>query len=157
MTWAPTDRRDRAVPVLIAAAVVTSTVVNGRSPALVAGAVVSVVLAVKAVRSAQPEVVLGGQLLPVSIAVALLSVSGAGIGPGSPTELGPPLVALAAYPFLGRVLLSLVRARRQIREADTLVEAALVATAVGIVLYVATSDWRRITFTSTWGDAGGVA
>ncbi|MFP5255715.1 MAG: putative bifunctional diguanylate cyclase/phosphodiesterase [Acidimicrobiia bacterium] len=157
MTWAPTDRRERALPVLIAAAVVASTVVAGAAPALVTGAAVSVVLAAKALRSARPEAVLGGQLVPVSIAVALLAVSGAGVGTGPATQLGAPLVALAAYPFLGRALLSLVRARRQIRDADILVEAALVATAVGIVLYVATSDWRSLTFTSTWGDAGSVA
>ena len=157
MTWAPTDRRERALPVLIAAAVVATAVVGDPSPALAAGAVVSVVLGWKAVRSAQPESILGGQLVPVSSAVALLSISGAGIGAGPAMQLGPPLVALAAYPFLGRALLALVRARRQIRHADILVEAALVATAVGIVLYVATSDWRSVTFTSTWGDAGSVA
>lgn len=157
MRWAPTDHRERAIPVLAAGAVLATALPAGRSPALVAGAVASAALALVVVRGADRDRRLGGQLLPVSIAVALLAVSGAGVGTGLGAQLGPPLVALAAYPFLGRALLSLLRTRRLVRDADVLVEAALVATAVGIVLYVATSDWRRLTFTSTWGDAGSVA
>jgi diguanylate cyclase (GGDEF)-like protein len=154
MSWLAVDRRERVVPALAALAVTAVAVTRAGNVTVVAGAVVSIAIAVTALRSPAPRQILSGQLLQLTIVVALLGISGAGVAPA--VGLAPDqLATMAAYPFLARALLALVRKHRQVRESDVVVEAALVATAVGIVLHIATAEWRAGSMTSTWGDATG--
>ncbi|MGH9273607.1 MAG: putative bifunctional diguanylate cyclase/phosphodiesterase [Acidimicrobiales bacterium] len=154
--WANGDRRQRLVPVAAASVGLVATVclAGVPGPIAVAGVVSSFALAITAVRSANPKAALGGQLAPLAAAVAILATSNAGLATGVVLNDWHPVVAVAAYPFLGRALLELVRRHRQVREADVLVEAALVATAVGIILHVATAGWRTGTGASVWGESG---
>ena len=123
-------------------------------PVAAAGAATAVVLTVTSIRSSSSRVFLGGQAAALAVAVTVLGAADAGILSGSVTDDWRPVVALGAYPILARSLLALVRRHRQIREADVLVEAALVATAVGIVLHLVTGEWGTGVTGSPWGDAG---
>ena len=98
---------------------------------------------------------LAGQALPYAIGVALLGFCGAGLDQTGAAQSWRSVLAVAAYPFLGCALLRMVAAHRRVREADVVVEAALVATAVGIVLHVGMSSWRDRAAASPWGDAAG--
>jgi diguanylate cyclase (GGDEF)-like protein len=134
-----------------------ASIVVAGSPSLPAwgGLLATLALAWVAVRSTGGTAPLVGQVVPLSVSAALLTVCGAGLDPTSAAQGWRSVLAVAAYPFLAHALMRIVAAHRQIREADVLVEAALVGTAVGIVLHVAVISWRAQTFTSAWGDAEG--
>lgn len=103
-------------------------------------------------RARREPSILAGQAVPLALALVLLAVCGAGLDPASPVQSWRGVVAIGAYPFLGRALLRMVAAHRLIREPDVTVEAALVGTAVGIVLHVAVGGAAAPTI---WGDAAG--
>jgi diguanylate cyclase (GGDEF)-like protein len=145
-----------AIPVAAALVAVASAVASGSPiPLTWGGALTSVALAVAAVRSPDGRILLAGQVVPLSLSAALLAICGAGLDQTAAVQSWRSILAVAAYPFLGSALLRLVAAHRQIREADVLVEAALVGTAVGIVLHVGVSGWRSHVVTSVWSDAQG--
>ena len=118
-----------------------------------AGTLASAALAWAAFRSPNGEL-LSGQVVPLSISVVLLTICGVGLDQSNAMQSWRSPMAIAAYPFLGHARIQLVAAHRQVREADVFVEAALVGTAVGIVLHVAFSGWQAQVFTTAWGDAG---
>jgi diguanylate cyclase (GGDEF)-like protein len=96
---------------------------------------------------------LAGQVRVVAIGITALVATNAGIAwTGSSWY---PLLAAAAYPFLGRATLRVLDRYRRIREADVAVEGALVGAAAGIVLQVVLSNWRPQDTVSVWGDAAG--
>jgi diguanylate cyclase (GGDEF)-like protein len=99
--------------------------------------------------------VLAGQMVPYAASVALLGICGAGLDQTHGAQGWRSVMAVAAYPFLLRALRGVVTAHRRVREADVIVEAALVGTAVGIVLHAVMGSWREGTFTEAWGDAAG--
>ncbi len=140
-----------------AAASAAFTIAGGSSPGRLTwgGIAASIALAIAALRSTHSGTVLAGQLVPMSMGVSLLTICGAGLDQSGAVQSWRSIVAVAAYPFLGHALVRLVAAHRQIREADVIVEAALVGTAVGIVLHMGMSGWRARTFSSAWGDAEG--
>ncbi|MFZ6004444.1 MAG: putative bifunctional diguanylate cyclase/phosphodiesterase [Actinomycetota bacterium] len=145
-----------AVPVGAAAVAVISAVASGSATRLTwAGVLASVSLAWVAVRVPPDGPLLAGQVIPLSVSASLLTICGAGLDQTAAAQSWRSIVAVAAYPFLGHALVKMVAAHRQIREIDVLVESALVATAVGIVLHVAVGDWRERTLTSAWSDAQG--
>jgi diguanylate cyclase (GGDEF)-like protein len=98
---------------------------------------------------------LAGQMVPYAASVALLGICGAGLDQTQGVQSWRSVAAIAAYPFLSRALRGIVTAHRRVREADVVVEAALVGTAVGIVLHVAVTAWRSDALTTVWGDAVG--
>lgn len=146
--------RERLVPVVVAAVLVALAAYPPHDPVRVTAAVVAAGLAVSALRAADARARLAGQVAPLCIGILLLGASSAGVAAGSAARVGQQVLAVAAYPFLGRVLVVLVRRHRPLRETDVTVEASLVATAVGIVLHVATAEWRTGIPTDTWTDAG---
>ena len=97
---------------------------------------------------------LAGQIVPLALGTTILAISRGGV-----TDLATestswrPLVALLAFPFLGRSVLRLVGRCRQLREVDVIVEGALVGLAAGIVVQVFVGDWRTTPITSAWHDA----
>ena len=147
-------QRPWALPLGLAVVVAAGAVVSGERLAW-AGALTSAVLAGVAYRTREHEVVLAGQMAPFATGVALLGLCGAGLDHTAATQSWRSVLAVAAYPFLGCALLRTVAAYREIREADVLVEAALVGTAVGIVLHVVMGSWRAPAIASAWGDAAG--
>ncbi len=156
MWFAPRVRAATAVPVAAAAAAVGWALASGAMTRLtLGGAFASVALAWAAVRTSGDDSLLAGQVVPLSVSVSLLTICGAGLDQTAAAQSWRSVVAVAAYPFLGQALLRLVAAHRLIREADVMVEAALVGTAAGIVLHVAVSGWRARTFSSAWGEAQG--
>lgn len=145
-----------AVPVaaaLASAGALASGMSSG--PAVWGGVLGSLALAIAAVRARNGEPLLAGQAVSLAVGLGLLAVCGAGLDETAATQSWRSVLAIVAYPFLGQALLRLAAAHRELREADVLVESALVATAVGIVLHVAVSGWRAQTLTSAWGDAEG--
>ena len=144
------------VPV-ISAVVVTSLAVITTATDLpgLAGVTASVALAIAALRGRHEPRLLGGVVTPLAVAVGLLAACAAGTLPESGAHAWRPALAVAAYPFLGHALLKLVGQHRQVREVDVIVEAALVGTAVGILLHVAVRGWRVSSLTTGWGDAAG--
>jgi diguanylate cyclase (GGDEF)-like protein len=116
-------------------------------------ALTSAAIAWAVIRSHGGQPLLAGQCLPYAVGVGLLGVCGVGLDQTGAAQSWRSVLAVAAYPFLGCALLRLVAAHRRVREADVVVEAALVGTAVGIVLHVTMGSWR--TFTSVWGSATG--
>ena len=140
-----------------AAAVAGASTVAGAPPSLPTwgGLVASLAVVWVAVRTPRDTNPLAGQVMPLAVSISFLTVCGAGLDPTGAAQSWRSVLAVAAYPFLGQALIRIVAAHRQIREADVLVESALVATAVGIVLHAAVSGWRSQTFTSAWGDAEG--
>jgi diguanylate cyclase (GGDEF)-like protein len=103
-------------------------------------------------RSAPP---LAGQVVPLALATTIIAVSRGGVTDlASEATSWRPLVALLAYPFLGRGVLRLVGRCRQLREVDVIVEGALVGLAAGIVVQVFVGDWGGVDPTaSAWHDA----
>jgi diguanylate cyclase (GGDEF)-like protein len=77
--------------------------------------------------------VLGGQAVALAGGVAVLAASGAGVAGGARAWF-----AIVAYPLLGRAFVGMVARYRRIREADAVVEGALVGAALGILLHVRT-------------------
>lgn len=145
-----------AVPVGAALVAVASVLAGGSTSRLTWGGVLtSLALAMAAIRSPDGRTLLAGQVVPLSVSAALLTICGAGLDQTAAAQSWRSILAVLAYPFLGKALLRLVAAHRQIREADVLVEAALVGTAVGIVLHVGVSGWRSHVVTSAWSDAQG--
>ena len=144
--------RSRFVPVGLALPVVAMAVTSG-APSAWAAAAASVVIAGVSVRSG--TAVLASQLLPFAVSVALLGICGAGLDQTDGMQGWQSAAAVAAYPFLARALRGVVNAHRRVRDADVLVEAALVGTAVGIVLHVLLGSWREQTWAGAWGDAVG--
>jgi diguanylate cyclase (GGDEF)-like protein len=147
-------RGQRWVPVALAVAMVAVAATSGL-PLTWGAALASAALAFVAVRTPDGQPLLSGQAVPYSIGVSLLGLCGAGLDQTGAEQSWRSVVAVAAYPFLGCAVLRLVAAHRRVREADVVVEAALVGTAVGIVLHVGMSSWRIRTVTSAWGDAAG--
>jgi diguanylate cyclase (GGDEF)-like protein len=135
--------------VAMAAAAATGGTALGWPAALTSAAV-----AWAAFRAHDGHPLLAGQCVPYAIGIALLGLCDLGLDPAGVQSWRSVLV-VAAYPFLGCALLRLVAAHRHIREPDVIVEAALVATAVGIVLHVSLSGWRDPTSLSMWGNAAG--
>ena len=79
----------------------------------------------------------------VTLGIAVLAFTGAGIAPGRDgAGTGLASVGLGAYPLLVIGLLRLQSARLPEREADVLVEAGLVATMFALVLWVLVSPAR---------------
>jgi diguanylate cyclase (GGDEF)-like protein len=145
-----------AIPV-VAALVAAGSALAAASPSRLTwgGVLASAALAWASLRTARGGPLLAGQVIPLSVSVSLLTVCGAGLDQTSASQSWRSVLAVAAYPFLGHALIRVVAAHRHVREADVVVEAALVGTAVGIVLHAGVSDWRAQTFTSAWGDAEG--
>jgi diguanylate cyclase (GGDEF)-like protein len=146
------DSRTRYVPAGLSVVVLASAVASGDVASWGAFAA-SAAIAVVAVR--RGTTVLAGQLLPFAVSIALLGVCGAGLDQSEGVQGWQSVVAVGAYPFLARALRGLVTAHRRVRDADVLVEAALVGTAVGIVLHVVLGSWRDRTIATAWGDAAG--
>ena len=145
-----------AVPVASAVLVAGLALATGSTgPTSIAGVLASTGLAIAALRGREEPRLLAGVMVPLSVAVALFAVCAAGTLPETGTQAWRPVLAVLAYPLLGHALLRLVAQHRQIREVDVIVEAALVGTAVGIMLHVAVSGLRASSLTSAWGDAAG--
>jgi diguanylate cyclase (GGDEF)-like protein len=144
------------IPVVAALGTVTAALVSGTTDRLTWGGVLATLaFAWAAVRAPKDGGLLAGQGSALAVSIALLTVCGAGLDQTGPTQSWRSVLAVVAYPFLGHALLRLVAAHRQIREADVIVESALVATAVGIVLHVTVGSWREPSLTSSGGDAAG--
>lgn len=140
--------------VLAIAVVAVLSLSHGWRPIGAAGALATIAFALAAHRAPRAGELLGRHALHLMVGMALLALAGAGVGTGSVRGAWQPVLAVVAYPFLCRALLGLVRRYRLLRDADVLVEAALVATAVGIVLHVSTTGSRAGVSTSVWGDTG---
>lgn len=106
-------------------------------------------------RTPRAEVVVAGQVVPLTVGLFLLAVSGAGLDSGPAGVSWRLLAAFAAFPFLGRAFVRLITAHCMAREADVVVEAALVGTAAGIVLHATVNGWRPALVGSAWSDASG--
>ncbi len=144
--------RSRFVPACLTLALIGMTLTGSGS--LSWGAVLaSAAVAAVALRSGTG--VLAGQLVPLAASLALLGICGAGLDQSGGMQGWQSVAAVAAYPFLARALRGVVTAHRRVRDADVLVEAALVGTAVGIVLHVALGSWRDHTYATAWGEAVG--
>ena len=142
------------LPLGLALSVAATAATSGR-PTAWAGVLTSAVLTWITFRTPAGQPLLAGQMAPVAVGVALFGVCGAGLDQTGAAQSWRSVLAVAAYPFLGYALLRMVVAYRRVREADVLVEAALVGTAVGIVLHVSMGSWRTGVSTSVWGDAAG--
>jgi diguanylate cyclase (GGDEF)-like protein len=124
-------------------AVTTSTVA-------IVGTCAMVALVVTTMRSGSATGPLAGQTVPLGIGTALLVLAEGGLGAvGVENPSWRPLIAMSAYPFLGRALLRIAGRHRSLRESDVAVEAVLVGAAAGIVLQVI-ADWRGHESLSTW-------
>src|SRR5436190_19669031 len=145
-------RNPRWLTVALALVIVVAATTNATTLGW-AAALTSAAIAWAAVRSHHGEPLLAGQALPYAIGVALLGFCGAGLDQTGAAQSWRSVLAVAAYPFLGCALLRMVAAHRRVREADVVVEAALVATAIGIVVHVGMSSWRDRAAASPWGDA----
>ena len=142
------------VPVLAATLVAASAVVAGATDLVtLVGVAASLAVAVGAVRARHGVGLLGGKGASLATAVAVLALSRAGLDQHLISESWRPALAVVAYPFLGHVLMRLVNLHRRLRETDVLVEAALVGTAVGIVLHVSISARATPLGSSAWVDA----
>ena len=122
------------------------------SPVVWAGATATVVLAIAGLRTADRGTLLVGQTVPLTIGVATLTVTSAGVstdGSGS-WQL---VVAIAGYPFLARAVIRLVTAHREVRAGDVVVASALLGTAVGLLVHVAMEGWRVDAGASLWHHA----
>jgi diguanylate cyclase (GGDEF)-like protein len=150
-TSVPRDPRWLAIALAVAMVAVAGT---GGTALGWGAALTSAAIAWAAFRSDEDHPLLAGQCVPYATGVALLGMCGIGLDQEG-VQSWRSVVVLAAYPFLGIALLRVVAAHRRIREADVLVEAALVATAVGIVLHVAMGSWRDPASLSMWGNAAG--
>jgi diguanylate cyclase (GGDEF)-like protein len=142
----------RYLPPGLAIAVLVTALTDGGLLAWGA-ALTSATVAVVAVR--RGPIVLASQLVAFSVSLALLGICGAGLDESRGMQGWRSVAAVAAYPFLAHALRGIVTAHRRVRDADVLVEAALVGTAVGIVLHVVLGSWRERTLVSAWGDAAG--
>jgi len=145
-------RDPRWVAAALAGAMVVAAATGGTALGWPA-ALTSAAIAWAAIRAHREQPLLAGQCLPYATGVALLGVCGVGLDQTGAEQSWRSVVAVAAYPFLGCALLRLVAAHRRVREPDVIVEAALVATAVGIVLHVSMGSWRDRT--SVWSNAAG--
>lgn len=143
------------LPAVVAAAVALAALTGSRSLTTTAGGSASALLAIAALRGRHDPRLLGGVLSPLAIAVGLFALCAAGTSGAAGPSAWRPVLALVAYPFLGHALLRLVAQHRRIREVDVVVEAALVGTAVGIVLHVARSGWRATSLAVAWDGAAG--
>jgi diguanylate cyclase (GGDEF)-like protein len=147
----PTGPSARATALLIGltAAVAGIGAVTTSTVAIV-GTCAMVALVVTTVRSGSATGPLAGQTLPLGIGTALLVLAEGGLGAvGVEDPSWRPLIAMSAYPFLGRALLRIAGRHRSLREPDVVVEAVLVGAAAGIVLQVI-ADWRGHESLSTW-------
>ncbi|MGQ0432074.1 MAG: putative bifunctional diguanylate cyclase/phosphodiesterase [Microthrixaceae bacterium] len=142
-----------AIPVVAAVvAVGAARTIGGDSALAWSGALACVALAWTAGRAVGGQPVLAGQAIPLSVGVAVLALSQAGLEPVASTP-SRSMLAILAYPFLGRAMVRVVVAHRDVREPDMVVESALVGTAAGIVLHVAVGGWRPDVAMSAWSDA----
>ena len=80
--------------------------------------------------------VIGGTLL-------LTLAAGGLVDPTDARSVWRPIVALAAYPFLGRALMRQVARYRMVRATDVVVEAVLIGAAASILLQVGL-EWRSV-------------
>ncbi len=142
---------------VVAAVVVVGWVVASRSfdTLHVAGAATATAIAAAALLTRRTSDLLAGSLTPLAAGVLLLALCDAGVATADASESWQPVLAVAAYPFLGKAVLELVMRHRRVREADVLVESALVCTAVGAVLHAGITSWRAQIFTSALSDAEG--
>lgn len=84
--------------------------------------------------------------LPIAAGTAVLAITGVGLLDLSlPGTEWRPLVAVVAYPLLGRALLSQVVRYRLVREADVIVESVLIGAAASIILQVGIEWWSPTT------------
>jgi diguanylate cyclase (GGDEF)-like protein len=121
-----------------------------RSTVAIAGTCAMVALVVTTMRSGSATGPLAGQTIPLGIGTALLVLAEGGLGAvGVEDPSWRPLIAMSAYPFLGRAVLRIAGRHRSLRESDVVVEAVLVGAAAGIVLQVVV-DWRGAESTSAW-------
>ncbi len=152
--WPP--RASVAIPVSAVVVAAGWTSLGGAATVTAgAGTLALAALAWAALRTPRAEVALAGQVVPLAIGLLLLAVSGAGLDVGPGALSWRPLVAITAFPFLGKALVRLVAAHCMAREADVVVEAALVGTAAGIVLHATANGWRPAFAGSPWSDASG--
>ena len=149
----PTLAADRLVPVArarreqleVPAAVALAIVSIGAAvvaPSVVrwAGALAVVAMVVVFVVERDPSGLRGR--LGVVAGTTLLGIAGAGVVHAvGAHELWRPMVALAAYPLLGRALLNHVSRYRLVRPTDVIVEAVLIGAAASIVLQVGLDVW----------------
>jgi diguanylate cyclase (GGDEF)-like protein len=122
----------------------------GVSPLAGVGAAAAAAPAWMAARTPRRATLLAGQAVPLALTLVLLGLCGAGLDTSTSDQSWRWVVAIGAYPFFGRALLRFVAAHRLIRDPDVTVEAALVGTAVGIVLHVSVGGGVAPTI---WGDA----
>jgi len=143
-----------AIPVAAAAVVAAAVMSRGGAGLAWAGALASVALAWAVLRAPGGHSVFAGQAIPLSLGIAVLALFDAGLEPVA-TAPSRSMLTLLAYPFLGRAMVRVVVAHRDVREPDMVVESALVGTAAGILLHVTTGGWRPATAMSPWSDARG--
>ncbi len=90
--------------------------------------------------------------------LSVLTVADAGladVGPltmASASTLWRPVLAIAAYPILGRAVLEVIGRHRQVRATDVVVEAVLIGAAAAIALQLVVS--RLSSATEGWDPAG---
>jgi diguanylate cyclase (GGDEF)-like protein len=126
-----------------------------RSTVAIVGTGAMIALVVTTMRSGSASGPLAGQTVPLGIGTALLVLAGGGLGAvGVDDPSWRPLIAMSAYPFLGRALLRIAGRHRSLREADVMVESVLVGAAAGIVLQVV-MEWRGHESTSAWVEMAG--
>ncbi|HUS61721.1 MAG TPA: GGDEF domain-containing protein, partial [Acidimicrobiales bacterium] len=141
------------IPVIAAVVVVGAALSShGGTELAWGGATASVALAWTVVGAPAGHPVLAGQAVPLSLGTAVFALFEAGLEPVASAPSRSMLTVLA-YPFLGRAIVRMVAAHRDVREPDMVVESALVGTAAGILLHVGVGGWRPDVPISAWSDA----
>ena len=123
-----------------AAVVVISAALLSPSPVRWAGA--SAVLVMLFAVIAERDTSVSRGRIPIIAGTVALTISGGGlVEPHDPTSIWRPIVALVAYPMLGRALLRQVSRYRLVRPTDVVVEAVLIGAAACILLQVGL-EWQ---------------
>jgi diguanylate cyclase (GGDEF)-like protein len=119
----------------------------GPSPVRWAGAA-AILAMLSSVVAERDATVARGRIAVIAGTLLLTVAAGGLVDPTDARSVWRPIVALAAYPFLGRALLRQVARYRMVRPTDVVVEAVLIGAAASILLQVGL-EWRSVLVSGT--------